>query len=188
MNFRGFRLHKTILVFLLVLALGLSLQHFYQRTKVLQPLLQELSAIPGIEEVALEPSPFPLPNRTVVVLSLSREVPLALTLGQVQQTLKYVNGAFEIQLKDEANLELWNLYRQIQVAIEEANITGEFVLLEQRVENWANEAGVAWELAVERDEIYLRLSKESKLLQRVIKRGLDDGEITVTVRGGITNG
>lgn len=188
MNFRGFRLQLTILVFIIVLVVGLSFQYLQQRTYVLKPLLQEVECIPGVEEVSLVKKSLGNNNRIIVNLKLDPNVPFALSFGQVMEALQGAKGFYEVQLEDSPNLELWSLYQQIQIAIEEANVTGEFVMLEQRVARLAAEHNTLWELFVDRDRIFLRLTQAENMLQRVIHRGSDDGKISVQVKGENKNG
>jgi hypothetical protein len=76
------------------------------------------------------------------------------------------------------------LFQDIQVAVEEAVMTGEFTRLGERVEEFAAEEGVTWELGVDRQFIYLTLSEGENTLRRVISRDRQEGSISVRGNGG----
>lgn len=188
MNLRGFQIKTAMIIFITVLALGLGLQYLHQAIQVLIPLTKELQELPGVERVHLSKGSWPNRSRIMVELTLDAKVPLASSLGQVRQILSSLGGAYAIELEDSATGELVELFQKIQIAAEEAIMTGQFTLLEERVETLAFGRGLQWELAVDRDFVYLRLSDTANALQRVIARDEDGGRVTISTKGVGANG
>ena len=50
-------------------------------------------------------------------------------------------------MQDSASPELVRIFDRVRIAAEEAIMTGEFTVLEERVQKLAQDHGIAWELA-----------------------------------------
>jgi hypothetical protein len=184
MRLRGFRISVALLVFLGVFVLGMGAQYLHQRTQVISPLVERLLEIPGVLDVSVEKGLFRTGSRTLVILEVEQESSLGLTFGPVYETLAEAGGEYAVYIQDSPNLELLRLFQDIQVAVEEAVMTGEFTRLGERVEEFASEEGVTWELGVDRQFIYLTLSEGENTLRRVISRDRQEGSISVRGNGG----
>jgi len=193
MRLRGFRISVALLVFLGVFVLGMGAQYLHQRTQVISPLVERLLEIPGVLDVSVEKGLFRTGSRTLVILEVEQESSLGLTFGPVYETLAEAGGEYVVYIQDSPNLvyiqdspnlELLRLFQDIQVAVEEAVMTGEFTRLGERVEEFAAEEGVTWELGVDRQFIYLTLSEGENTLRRVISRDRQEGSISVRGNGG----
>ena len=53
MTFRGFRVQITILVFVVVVAVGLVGKYAYEQTQVISPLQEQLLGLAGVESASL---------------------------------------------------------------------------------------------------------------------------------------
>lgn len=184
MKFRELRLHITLLTFMLVIAGGLLGQYLYQQTQVIGPLHSQLQAVVGVADVALERTLFGSRNRTQVRVELQPQVPLAPVLGEIQQILQASQGDFAVRVQDDPSDLLLQLFSRMQIAAEEAIATGQFTALEKRVEELAQAEAVDWELAVDRDFIYVTLARDESTLRRVISRDPEAGKVLVLTEGG----
>lgn len=184
MGLQKFRIHAVLLVFILVVAAGLGLLKYREQNQIIEPLLGELQSISGIEKAEILPSSLKQVERRIINLTLDQTYPLAYTLGLVEQSLANLKGNFTVVLSEQPSMELWTLWEKIQVALEEALITGEFVLLEERIQNLLEDKEVHWELAIDQGHIYLRLSKGEFIIQRGIARQAA-GKFLVTNQGGM---
>ena len=72
-------------------------------------------------------------------------MPLGAALGRVRQIAADFGENLVIHLRDSASPELLQLYEQVQLAAEEAVITGKFTLLAERVGQLAGSRGAGWE-------------------------------------------
>lgn len=187
MNLRGFQIKTAILIFSLVLLSGLGVQYLHQRTQVLQPLTRELQELTGVEDVTIAQSGLVNRSRAKIGLKLAEDVPLAVSLGQVYQILKNHGGFYLVELEDQASSELLKHYQKAQLIIEEAIFTGEFALLEKRMELLAEGKSLQWELGVDRDFVYLRLYNENAKLERAIPRDQEGNKVQMSF-GGWING
>lgn len=184
MKFREFRLQISLITFLLVMAGGLLGQYLYQQTQVIGPLHSQLQAVAGVADVALERSLFGSQTRTQVLVELLPQVPLAPVLGEIQQILQASQGDFAVRVHDHPSEPLLQLFGRMRIAAEEAIATGQFTVLEKRVEELAQTQGVDWELAVDRDFIYITLSRDDSILRRVISRDPGSDKVVVLIEGG----
>ncbi len=178
MTYRGLHLPTAALVFILVLAVGLIGRFVYDKTQVTGPLEAALQRIPGVDQVRLE-------NRSrgqiTAYLELDREAYLAPTLQAVWRTAGEHGVQLAVCVQDTASPELVYLFNRLRIAAEEAIMTGQFTVLEQRVGALAGGEGVAWDLSVDRDFVYVSLRTGDHVLRRVISRAprSDAGELYV---------
>lgn len=190
MQLRGFRIKIALLVFLVVFGLGLGTRYLIQRTRVIDPLTVQLQQIPGVTGASAEQHMLG-GTRVLVNLQLDAEASLSTVFQRIYQTLSSAGGNYAVQIQDSPDDTILALFQRMQIAVEEAIITGEFTVLSDRVEGLANAAHVQWDLGLDREFIYLSLTAEDSSLRRVIRRGIDDGKVKVYPDGGVeswTNG
>lgn len=185
MNFRGFQIKTALIIFFLIIGCGLGIRYLYLQSQVLTPLNKQLEQLPGVAGVEMRKGKGPDQAGTLVRLQLNDQIALGLTLEQVRKVLGDTPGVYTVELVDTADLGLAGLYAKIRLAAEEAIMTGEFSLLEERVRNLAESQNVAWELSLDREYIYLRLANQDGMLQRVIKRGQKEGRILILENGQV---
>ncbi|HBN96430.1 MAG TPA: hypothetical protein DDZ66_09010 [Firmicutes bacterium] len=185
MHFRGFRVQRALLVFVVVFIVGLGVQYLHQQTQVIHPLREQLQDIPGVLSIELEEGPSRRGSRMLVSLDIEQDASLAIVFERVYQTLISTGGDYAIRVQDAPNSAILSLFQRIQIALEEAIMTGEFTALEARVQELADTAGVAWQLGLDREFVYLSLTEGENTLRRVISRDTDQGKIQVFIDGGV---
>lgn len=185
MNFRGFQTKTALVIFFLIIGCGLGIRHLYMQSQVLIPLHKQLTQLPGVVAIEIGKGKGPEQAGTLVSLRLDDEVALGVTLEQVRKVLAGMPGVYTIELEDSADLNLISLFTKIRLAAEEALMTGQFSLMEERVRDLAETQDVVWELSLDREYIYLRLSNRDGMLQRVIKRGQEEGRILISETGQV---
>lgn len=188
MNLRGFKVLKALVVFVIVIALGLGFQYIHRQRAVINPLAQRLENIPGISQVSVAPGILKKHSQTVINLNTDFHVPLSMTFGQLRATLQDAGGNYTIKLENNSDDTLWQVFQQIQIMVEEAIMTGEFTVLEQKVEAVAIQEEISSELALDREFIYLRLKNGPNFLQKVISRGVEDMKINFYTKEVNENG
>lgn len=190
MQLRGFRMKVALFVFFLVFALGMGVKYLHQQTRVIDPITAQLLQIPGVSSASVEQRLLG-GSRVLVKLELENDAPLSTVFRKVYQTLASSGGNYAVQVQDSPDATILALFEQMQIAVEEAIMTGEFTLLSNRVERLASTAHVEWDLGLDREFIYLSLTDKDSSLRRVIRRGMDDGKVKVYPDGGVdswTNG
>ncbi len=185
MNLRGFQVKTALIIFFLIIGSGLGIRYFYLQNQVLTPLGKQLERLPGVNAVEMRRGKGPDQAGTLVRLQLNTEVALGITLEQVRGVLDQTPGVYSVELVDTAELGLLGLYARLRLAAEEAVMTGEFFLLEERVRDMAESHNVKWELSLDREYIYLRLADDGEILQRVISRGTNVGRISILEMGQV---
>ncbi|HHY15568.1 MAG TPA: hypothetical protein GX521_05795 [Firmicutes bacterium] len=185
MNLRGFQVKTALVIFFLIIGFGLGIRYFYLQNRVLTPLNLRLEQLPGVSGVELSRGKGPEQAGILVRLALNDEVALGVTLEQVRRVLGDSAGVYTVELIDTADPGLLGLFAKIRLAAEEAVMTGEFSLLEERVRNLAESENSVWELSLDRQYIYLRLAKGGHTLHRAIARGAAEGRILILETGGV---
>ncbi|HHT68059.1 MAG TPA: hypothetical protein GXZ85_02235 [Firmicutes bacterium] len=185
MRFRGFRVQVALLVFVMVFVVGLGVRYLHQQTQVIQPLTQQLQEVPGVRRVESKRGMFGTGARTAVELEVEQGASLTTVFQRVHHILSAATGEYTVTVHDAPSAAMLALFQQIQVAVEEAVITGEFTALEARVRRVAEQAGVGWELGLDRDFIYLSLTEDFHSLRRVIARDSNQGKVVVNAGGGV---
>ena len=184
MNFRGFRFRVALLAFLILSTLGIGAKYLHQQTQVLGPLVEQIQEISGIVAVQSGKSVLDRTAKVLVTLELAQEASLGVVFPQVYQTLLSQGGNYAVRIKDEPNGTLLNLFKRVQIAVEEAVVTGEFTLLEHRLEDLAEAGGVSWDLGLDREFIYVSLAQGEHSLRRIVSRGSGEGRVRVYPDGG----
>ncbi|HHW71946.1 MAG TPA: hypothetical protein GX393_01795 [Firmicutes bacterium] len=180
MTYRGIYLPVAALVFILLLASGLFGKNVYEQRRIVLPLQSELQEAQGVQSASLQRE---ARGKLAVYLELDPETPLSITLAEVRRIADRFGTNIAVYVRDSASPELVRIFERVQLAAEEAIMTGEFTLLEERVQTWAAAAGVSCELAVDRDFIYVSLIHGPSVLWRAISRS-PGGEAAVSVEGG----
>lgn len=185
MRFHGFRVQIALLTFLVVFAVGLGVRYLHQQNQVINPLTEQLQTIPGVLHVDLEKGSCRGGSKMLVTLEIEPDASLAIVFERVYQTLLSTGGDYAIRMTDTPNATILSLYQRIQIALEEAIMTGEFTALEARVQELADTAGIPWQLGLDRKFVYLSLNQGENTLRRVISRDMDEGKISVFTDGGV---
>lgn len=188
MNFHKLRIHIVLLAFLLAVVIGLGANYLYEQTQVFRPLNAQLQEVAGVEAVDVEQTFLGSGKRALVELVVDPDAPLSVTFSGVRQILAETRGNFALHLLDSADSSLIRLFQRVKIAAEEAIATGEFTALENRVQSLAEDAGINWELAMDREFIYLSLMSDTHHLQRIISRGTNDGKIIIVEGEGLNHG
>ncbi len=188
MNLRGFRVQLALVVFIIILILGLGFQYVLRQKSIINPLNQSLKNIPGVVRSEVKPSFVQRGSYTAINLTIDPEVPMIMTFDSLKETLQATSGKYDIILEDSADQFLWGVFQQLKIVAEEAVMTGEFALLEERVRNLAVEKDIDYELAVDREFVYFRLKNKDGFLQRVVDRGTGDLKVNFHTKGVGING
>ncbi|MGI6576393.1 MAG: hypothetical protein ACOX3A_11280 [bacterium] len=150
MNFKGLRLQMIVSVAVLTFVLILCGQFFYRRYFVLEPLLQTLQQLDGVETVNAEKQN----NITHFMVSLTPVDDLAVTYQAVEKVINdaFTANAYKISIDDQRSEELIDLYHQIHFSIFEAISLGNFTSMADVID--AQLAGI--------DALYYRVSVDEK--------------------------
>lgn len=91
-------------------------------------------------------------------------------LRQASQTLEKLAGDIPIRYLDKENDTLNKLFEQMQFAIQEGIMRGDFTLMAQTLKTQAEKAGVQLELEMDNNAIYVILNQGNAQLIQVIER------------------
>lgn len=91
-------------------------------------------------------------------------------LEETSAMLSKLAGKLPIRYLDSRSPQLENVYSQMQFALQEGIVRGDFVQMQQLVEQLGAKAGVQVNLSMDSDEIYLTLTQGSHQLIGVLDR------------------
>ncbi len=169
MKVKGFRLHIIILVALISFLLFFGGKFFYQRYFVLEPLLRQVRAIEGVEEVGVS---YP-GNGKLFTVSLGDVEDLMDTYGEINGQLEKVfeKQSYTLFLQDGRNEILEGVYHPIHFAIYEAIAQGNFTHLAAFVSEQAADNGLEkHRVTVDGERVYLQLHLGDAYLYEIVSR------------------
>ena len=169
MNIKGFRLHIIVMVALVSFLLFFGGKFFYQRYLVLEPLLRQVRAIEGVEEVQVSS----LGNGKLFAVSLGDVEDLVDTYGEIDRQLEEILGeqSYSLFLLDGRNKQLERVYHSIHFAIYEAIARGNFTHLAAVVNEEAADNGLGkYRVTVDNERVYLQLHLGDAYLYEIISR------------------
>ncbi|MFZ3102997.1 MAG: hypothetical protein WA131_02475 [Desulfitobacteriaceae bacterium] len=156
------RITLISLVGLLVFGLLIVGQILYQKNWVDTSILKQSQQIHGVLSVK------------VVEVNGQKELDVVTSrvsdLPKTSEKLEKLAGAIPIRYFDERSFELEQILNQMQFALQESIIKGNFTEMEQNVKLIADKSGVQLDLNMDSDQIYLVLTKGETQLVTVIER------------------
>lgn len=183
MKLFGWRIDVVLLAFAVGLMVALAGQQCYLWWQVEAPLVEELTALDGVEEVRLETGPGGTQEAWVV---LGADVRLIDLYGPIAEQLEDRLGSdAELVLVDRRSPELQEAWDALGFTVQEGAATGELDAMRRRVERWAAAKGLASQLFVDDQHIYVTLKKDGHYLHEVIGRQdvTKAGGLKLTTRG-----
>lgn len=156
------RIALISVVALAVFALLLGGQTLYKRNYSDAAVLKQVLQIPGVTGAEV----IKHNGSDLLVVETTR----VSNLRQMVQELDQVEGTLPILIRDERNSELEEVYDEMQFAIQEGIVRGNFTEMAESVEEQAAQAGVEAQLAMDGQRIYLTLNQEEAQLVAVIER------------------
>jgi len=146
----------------LIFGLLLGGKVVYQNKWVDVSILSQSQQIPGVVSAKVVKNNS-LKEMVVVTDQLTN-------LRQASQTLKELADNVPIRFLDRRNDSLDKLFGQIQFALQEGIVRGNFIEMAQSVRTQAEKEGVQLELEMDNDAIYVILNQERAQLIEVIER------------------
>ncbi|MBO8125956.1 MAG: hypothetical protein H0Z38_01825 [Firmicutes bacterium] len=130
------------LAFLVVGGLLFAGDHLYQTTQVTQPVLSEVSAIPGIRDVLLDKADGGLRLK----LAFEPEANLSTTWPKLIQVLKRIPGGpgtVTVEIMNSAGSErLTEAYSSLQFALQESLATGSYTIIPETLRQLEKDYGI----------------------------------------------
>lgn len=176
----GKRDNWTIFIIVLVATVATLVcgQLLWQKFAVAKPLDKGLQEIQGVEAATWGDNN---KNTDCVIMdvSLGQVANLQKTYGGITDTAKRILGRkpFRVVLHDHRTPELESLYYTVHYQIQEAIVTGNFVVLAERIEEKAAAAKVDAKVYVDTKNVYVQLTKGTDAFYAVIPRQPDNQEV-----------
>jgi len=158
----------VVLVILVSITLFFGGQLLYQKFYINSPLTQELQAVPGVTAVKIEENN----GETVVNIALGSVEDLEKSYLEFKKIVKKKETKkVQINILDNPNPLLEELYREMNFSIQEAITKGSFGEMYTRLEDLAREKGLQdWSVSLDQDNIYLQIKEKKNYLYRIIAR------------------
>lgn len=167
---RDLKLPVVIAVFLVVVALGVGLQHVYYQKRVIAPLADDAHAIVGVESVNVVTRGDGLKD---VWVDLHPEARIEEVYPQIEDlAASSLRGMFgRVVVNDNPGTRLREIYHQIHFSVQEGISTGLFAHMAEEIDRQLeNEEGVAHRVYVGDRYVYVHLKDENGDLYEVIPR------------------
>lgn len=169
MKIKGIRLNVVIAVIAITLAVLLTIQFLYQKYNVEQPLFKLYSQTKLVEKAPIIEQKGNLVN---VILDVKKTENLKLAYQDLNNYTEQVMGStkFTIQLKDNRNKALEDVYYQSQFIIYEALAKGNFTTMAAVIQQNAAKVGADALVFIDNDHIYVEILKGNNYLYEIIPR------------------
>ena len=156
------RLTIISLVSILIFGLLMGSKLLYENKWLKGNLIKESEEIPGIVSTEI----LSYEGKTEMVVRTDQ----VSDLQDLSSKIKNIAGAHAVPLVDQRSEELEKVYNQMQFAIQEGIVQGNFTQMQEKLEGLAAEAGVEMELSMDNEAIYLILNKGDNQLVSIIER------------------
>ena len=168
MKYRGYRVDLVVTLALLTLLVLVGGQAAYGRVFVERPLLEELRSIPGVMTVSIEK----VAANYNITMDLAAGSNFPTLYRQATEVAQQALGSsrFNLQIIDNRTTTLENLYRQMQIHIEEAVAQGNFSVAAKKINEIAEQARVQASFYVDEERVYLELHQNDAYLYAVRHR------------------
>jgi hypothetical protein len=181
MQWQGFRIPIVITSLVVGLLLLVGAQWLFNRYNYEQPLEDLMKGSKAVQSYRIDD------DRPVIRVQVKfREVNnLAQTYRDLESSLKDVLGAkeFVIELKDNRNPQLEEIYYYSQFAVYEALARGDFINMEQHISRRAASAGATAKVNIDHSAIYVQMEKGDHYLYEIIPvMGTDNGTADASAR------
>jgi L-alanine-DL-glutamate epimerase-like enolase superfamily enzyme len=166
-----------VIALVITVAVMVSGQLLWQKYAMAKPLDRGLQAIQGVESARWEEAG--KTGEAVVKVTLGQVDNLQKTYGEIAATAKKSLGrrAFRIELRDHRTPALEELFQNINLSVQEAIFTGNFVAMTERVKAQAGAAQADARIYVDARYVYVQLAKGSEALYAVVPRQADSQEV-----------
>ncbi|WP_206811839.1 hypothetical protein [Paradesulfitobacterium ferrireducens] len=156
------RLTLISVVGLLVFSLLFGGQFLYKKNWVDKSIQEQSRQIPGVISATVVQE-----NGQQVLNVATKQIP---DLHQAARDLLNLAGGRPIRLLDTRTPKLEQLLNQMQFALQEGVVRGNFTEMAQSVKDQAEKAGVKFDLTMDSDYIYLELNDQDGQLVTVLER------------------
>ncbi len=167
-QWQGMRIYVVLLSLIIALSAFLGAHWLYNRLNFQQPLAKKLDGNELVTAYRLENDG----EVYKITVTLRKTGNLMLSYRQVHKEVEKVMGCspFVIEINDQPNDKLNDVYNQGQFAIQEALIRGNFQDMASFLNGYARSAGVTSKVFIDQDNIYWQMEDGANYLYQVIPR------------------
>lgn len=167
------RLTTVIAVLIVTLCILLGGRYLYESYYVKNSLHKEISQAVQAEEIRIAKQEDP----PAVYIHVPEIKNLQSTYLCVEKIVRQQLGpGYKVILTDKRTSKLENLYEKCSFIIQEAIATGNFLEMEQKIDDLSKTAGVKHHLSIDSKNIYLELRDNRGYLYEVIPRSPQLGQ------------
>ncbi|MGE4273128.1 MAG: hypothetical protein AB7E31_09705 [Desulfitobacterium sp.] len=156
------RITVISLVSLLIFGLLLGGKLIYENKWLYGSLVQKSQQISGVHSAKV----VELQGITEMLIKTDQITNLQSSSHQLRQ----ISGKHPIRLVDHRTPELEKIFQEMQFAIQEGMVMGNFTQMKETLSSQADQAGVILDLTMDNEAIYLTLNKGEDQLLSVIER------------------
>jgi len=164
----GFRIAIAILSVVLTVTILFGGYSAYKVYAIEKPVKSQLSSLQPITEVSMARE-----NKTYEInVKLKSVDNLQSAYSNVERVLnqRFPENAYDLQVIDNSNEKLDDLYSELQPAVQQAAAQSEFVWLDEQLSEKCSQVELKYELWVDEKKIYIQIHDEDHYLYRIINR------------------
>lgn len=165
-----FRLRIVLLSLLIVLGLLLTGFTIYTKKGIEEPLINDISALEGIQEVSI--------NKNKVYI-IEVQINQVASIENVYQSIlksitsKLADNEYELLLVDQPNAKLNELSAKLKPAIYQALANNEFLWLDKKLNDISAGEEVVSHMFIDEKYLYIQLSDGDSYIYRIFNRAYD---------------
>lgn len=169
MQIKGIKVYVVIAAVFVTLAVLLTVQFLYQKYDVEQPLFKLYSETKLVNKVPVMEQKGTSVN---VVLHMKKTENLRLAYQELNGYTQQIMGSknFTMELKDNRNKALEDVYYQSQFVIYEALAKGDFTKMADVIQQNAVEVGATSKVYIDNDNVYVEILKGNSYLYEIVPR------------------
>lgn len=143
-------------------------QFLYQRLYVNNPLTKELKQLPEVTNLEIEENN----HNAHITITLGKVKNLEKSYLEINKVVEKREGRLaKLEIIDNPNSLLEDIYREMNFSIQEGIVTGNFAEMYLKLESFAQERGLKeWSVSMDQNNIYLQMQEKDHYLYRVIPR------------------
>ncbi|NLY56416.1 MAG: hypothetical protein GX058_07910 [Firmicutes bacterium] len=154
--------------FLIVSGLLWTTNFFYQKTQIVQPFLQKIGGIDGVEQLELSTDK----GEVVVNLTLSPDGDITTIWPQIMEAAATIDDpgrfAFRICESKELPAELEKAAVILELAVQESVATGAYTTIPKVLAELETEYGIASQVSLSREQLLIELAAGSDKTYQIV--------------------
>ena len=171
MEYRGIKINIVLLIIIIAMILYFTGNFIINKYNVEKPLIDEIKAIEGIEDIELNEEN----NKTKLKIKLTNNGDLYNVYKNVDNIASEKIDNYEIVVNNEENNNLQLVYFKLHYSIFEGIATKKFTVMNENIKEIAEKNNLKYyNLRIDSENVYLKLADNNSVFYYIIPRNSDN--------------